>query len=103
MCGTVISEYMVHARKRHRCCACRQPIQPGDYYIKSCWKDGGDFGAEKWHQECRAEFCDMLSRDGDDCGDPWDTWEREPDWLKARYRWQLTDETVELIRVVEAV
>lgn len=101
MCGTVISEYTVRARKQTRCCACSLPIMPGDDYVKSCWRDGRDFGADKWHQECRIEFCDMLHRWGDDCGDPWDTWEAVPNWLCAHYKWQLTAETVDLIRKEE--
>ncbi len=69
--------------------------------MKSCWKDGNDFGADKWHHECRKQFCIVLRENGDDCGDPWSTWEQTPEYMKAKYKWQLTAETVAQLEAQE--
>lgn len=75
MCGTVVSETTRKARKQHRCEACKIPIPPGFLYQHTFEKDGGDVFSGKWHQECREAFGAWLREDGDDCGDPWMTWE----------------------------
>lgn len=75
MCGTVISETTAVARKNHRCEACADLIPRGVLYVRSFAVDGDEKSFSKWHIECREEFCEMLYRYGDDCGDPLDTWE----------------------------
>ncbi len=87
MCGEFIGSWTRKARKRHWCCACPLPIPPGSSYVKSAEKDVNDFMVSKWHTECRAEFDNLLREHGEDCADPWSTWEhgRPPNEIAARY------------------
>lgn len=95
MCGTLISETNQKARKQHVCQACGVRIPIGFDYIKSVSADGGTAFTDKWHPECREEFSRVLYENGDDCGDPWETWENgAPPHLVAKYKWQLTEASV---------
>ncbi len=74
------------ARKSRRCAACSVPIPAGAIYARHSGVWDGEFSSDSWHVECLEAFGQMLRENGDDCGDPWDTWEDDmPDDIKARY------------------
>lgn len=86
MCGEFITEYAVKARKHHWCTACNVPIPPGFLYIRTFEKDNRDLMVGKWHIECRETFNGYLNEYGDDCMDPWLTWENGmPGEIKQKY------------------
>lgn len=86
MCGGFVKDTEFTARKFHRCCACSVLIPPGSRYVKSFYVDGGDVDSGKWHLECLKEFERGLRENGDDCGDPWSTWENDmPPEIQRNY------------------
>lgn len=87
MCGEFIAEYTRKARKYHHCSTgCGVPIPPGHLYVKTFEKDGGDIMSSKWHVECREEFNNTAMSEGEDCMDPWSTWENGmPVRFKQKY------------------
>lgn len=46
-------EVMFRARKQHKCCECRLPILPGEYYHYAAGKWDGDFMAFKTCLACK--------------------------------------------------
>jgi hypothetical protein len=85
MCGTFLGTKTSRARREYGCEACNTPIPAGHLYITSAEVDGRDFISGKWHVECREQFDSWLSTYGDDCMDPWMTWE---DGMPPEIRWR---------------
>jgi len=88
MCSyTHLSEEHRRARKDYHCAAgCGVPIPVGTLYVTTAAIIEGDFSSDRWHVECREAFGEMLRENGDDCGDPWDTWENGmPAEIAAHY------------------
>ncbi len=86
MCGTHLGSTTRRARKDHSCCACRIPIPAGHTYIVTSDVDEGRASSAKWHVECSEEFARGLREWGEDCGDPWTTWENGmPAEIAQRY------------------